>query len=103
MGHGGLFRQECVGAKFLAAATNTPVQTMKTAAVGGPYGMALLASYAADRCTGETLENFLQNRVFHDAVVHTTQPVSEDVVAFSAYLCRFKEGLAVEKAAAVLK
>jgi len=41
--------------------------------------------------------------VFCDAVVHTTQPVAEDVAAFGAYLRRFKEGLAVEKAAAVLK
>ncbi len=103
MGHGGLFRQEGVGTKFLAAATNTPVQTMETAAVGGPYGMALLASYSADRSTGETLEDFLQNRVFRDAQVHTTQPKAEDVAAFSAYLSRFKAGLAVEKAAAVLK
>ena len=76
---------------------------MKTAAVGGPYGMALLASYAADRCAGETLEDFLQNRVFRDVVVHTTQPAAEDVAAFSAYLRRFKAGLVVEKAAAVLK
>ncbi|MPM48545.1 hypothetical protein SDC9_95270 [bioreactor metagenome] len=65
--------------------------------------MALLASYSADRSTGETLEDFLQNRVFRDAQVHTTQPKAEDVAAFSAYLSRFKAGLAVEKAAAVLK
>lgn len=103
MGHGGLFRQEDVGAKFLAAATNAPVQTMKTAAVGGPYGMALLASYAARRPAGETLEDFLQKRVFCGAEVHTTQPAAEDVAAFSAYLRRFKAGLAVEKAATVLK
>ncbi|BAK98389.1 putative L-ribulokinase [Oscillibacter valericigenes Sjm18-20] len=101
-GHGGLFRQAGVGAKLLAAATNTPVQTMKTAAVGGPYGMALLASYAADRCTGERLEDYLQNRVFRDAEVHTTQPEADDVAAFNAYLRRFKACLAVEKAAAAV-
>jgi sugar (pentulose or hexulose) kinase len=101
-GHGGLFRQERVGAKLLAAAANTPVQTMKTAAVGGPYGMALLAAYAADRCAGETLEDYLQNRVFRDAEVHTTQPEADDVAAFSAYLRRFKAYLAVEKAAAAV-
>ena len=102
-GHGGLFRQADIGAKILAAATDTPVQTIKTAAVGGPYGMALLASYAAGHCKGEPLENYLQNRVFRDAEVHTTRPEADDVAAFSAYLCRFKACLAVEKAAAAVK
>lgn len=102
-GHGGLFRQADIGAKILAAATDTPVQTMKTAAVGGPYGMALLAAYAADHCTDETLEDYLQNRVFRDAEVQTTQPEADDVAAFSEYLRRFKAYLAVEKAAACLK
>lgn len=49
--HGGLFRH--AGAKFLAAAVNAPVSTMETAAVGGPYGMALLAAYAMEKAGGE--------------------------------------------------
>lgn len=99
-GHGGLFSQADIGAKLLAAAANTPVQTMKTAAVGGPYGMALLAAYAAGHHPGETLEDYLQNRVFCDTEVRTTQPEADDTSAFSEYLRRFKMGLSVEKAVA---
>lgn len=38
-GHGGLFKTEGVGQKYMAAACNAPVTVMKTAGEGGPYGM----------------------------------------------------------------
>ncbi|MGN0968245.1 MAG: xylulokinase, partial [Oscillospiraceae bacterium] len=52
-GHGGLFKTPVVGQKYLAAACNAPVACMETAGEGGPYGMALLAAYRADRAPGE--------------------------------------------------
>ncbi len=97
MGHGGLFRHPVTGAKFLASAVDAPVFTMKTAGEGGPYGMALLAAYRA--IGHESLEDFLDNRVFKDAEGERMEPVEEEVKAFKAYLDRFINGMAVEKAA----
>ena len=65
MGHGGLFKTKGVGQKLLAAAIDTPVSVMKTAGEGGPWGMALLASYMLHKAEGESLGDFLGNRVFH--------------------------------------
>ncbi len=98
-GHGGLFRHADVGAKFLAAAVNAPVSTTETASVGGPYGMALLAAYTIKKANGESLENFLSNRVYSSVRVTVTNPDSSDADGFTAYLNHYKTGLAVEKAA----
>ena len=48
-GHGGLFKTPVVGQKYMAAACNAPVTCMETAGEGGPYGMALLAAYRANK------------------------------------------------------
>ncbi len=98
-GHGGLFRHAGAGAKFLAAAVNAPVSTMETAAVGGPFGMALLAAYAAERTGGERLEEFLSNRVYAGTKISVTLPDPADVKGFRIFLDRFKAGLPAEKAA----
>ncbi len=97
MGHGGLFKTPVVGQKYLAAACNAPVTCMTTAGEGGPYGMALLAAYAANK--EGSLEEFLNKHIFADCASTTLAPVSEDVEGFKAYLTRFVAGLPVEKAA----
>lgn len=101
-GHGGLFRHAGAGAKFLAAALNTPVFTMQTAALGGPYGMALLAAYAMEKADAETLDDFLADRVFAGTKGSITQPDAVDVKGFQAFLDHYKAGLDVEKAASKL-
>lgn len=101
-GHGGLFRHAGAGAKFLAAALDTPVYTMQTAAVGGPYGMALLAAYTLEKTGSETLDDFLANRVFAGTKVSITQPDAVDVKGFQTYLDHYKAGLDVENAASKL-
>jgi sugar (pentulose or hexulose) kinase len=98
-GHGGLFRHAGVGARFLAAAVQAPVCTMKTAAVGGPYGMALLAYYAMVS-DGRTLEQFLNDNVFAKADSTLTTPDAADAAGFRAYLTRFNAALAAERSAA---
>ena len=99
-GHGGLFRHQGVGARFLAAATGFPVCTMETAAVGGPYGMALLALFCMEKSEGQSLEDFLEKQVFASAKQTITAPNSADAAGFSAYMTSFKAGLAAENAAA---
>ncbi len=97
MGHGGLFKTPVVGQKYLAAACQAPVTCMTTAGEGGPYGMALLATYCANK--EGTLESFLEKNVFADCKSATLTPDAEDVAGFQAYLTRFVNGLPAEKAA----
>ena len=98
-GHGGLFKTPVVGQKYMAAACNAPVTCMSTAGEGGPYGMALLAAYMANKAEGETLEQYLNTHVFANAESVTLAPDSADVEGFNAYLTQFKNGLAAQKAA----
>ncbi len=98
-GHGGLFKTPVVGQKFMAAACNAPVTCMATAGEGGPYGMALLASYLYRKESGESLEDYLNKHVFCDAVGTTVEPDAADVAGFNAYIESYKALLDVERKA----
>lgn len=98
-GHGGLFKTPVVGQKYLAAACNAPVTCMETAGEGGPYGMALLAAYMAEKTEQETLEDYLNVRVFANAKSTTLAPEKADVDGFNAYIARYKHLLDVERKA----
>ncbi len=95
-GHGGLFKTEGVGQGILAAAMNAPVSVMDTAGEGGPWGMALLASYMVRKDAGETLAHYLADRVFGGARGTVMQPDPEDVRGFDAYIARYKAVLGAE-------
>ena len=98
-GHGGLFKTPGVAQRYMAAACKAPVTCMETAGEGGPYGMALLASYMVCREEGESLGDYLNNKVFANAKGVTLAPDPEDVKGFEAYLQNYVSGLAAEKAA----
>ena len=98
-GHGGLFKTPVVGQSYMAAACSAPVTCMETAGEGGPYGMALLASYRLNRAGGESLEKFLSGKVFAGASGSTIQPDPACVEGFNAYIQRYKALLEVEKTA----
>lgn len=99
LGHGGLFKTKGVGQSILAAAVNTPVSVMETAGEGGPWGMALLASYMLRKTEGETLPEYLSNKVFANAVGSSMNPDPKDVKGFEIFIERYKKGIAIEKAA----
>ena len=99
MGHGGLFKTPLVGQRYMAAACNTAITCMKTAGEGGPYGMALLAAFAFNKNDGESLEEYLNNRVFKDAEGITLTPDSADLEGFNKYMDDYKKLLIVERAA----
>ncbi len=99
MGHGGLFKTKGVGQSIMAAAVNTPVTVMETAGEGGAWGIALLASYMKNREAGETLDAFLENKVFAGEEGTTLGPDPGDVAGFEQFIVRYKEGLAIEHAA----
>ncbi|MGN1004089.1 MAG: FGGY-family carbohydrate kinase, partial [Oscillospiraceae bacterium] len=98
-GHGGLFKTPVVGQKYLAAACNAPVSCMETAGEGGPYGMALLAAYRANRTQGEALEDYLNDRVFASVSGTTMEPDARDAAGFNAWLEGYKALLDVERRA----
>lgn len=97
--HGGLFKTPVVGQRYMAAACNAPVTCMQTAGEGGPYGMALLASYMMQKSYNETLEDYLNNRVFVNAISATLEPIESDVQGFNAYIEKYKQLLKVEETA----
>ena len=102
LGHGGYFKTKGTGQNLLAAALKTPVTVMETAGEGGPWGMALLAAYRAFG-QGETLEEYLNEKVFGNAAGSTVQPDAQDAEGFEAYTARFIQALPAQKAAAEMK
>ena len=98
-GHGGLFKTPVVGQKYMAAACNAPITCMETASEGGPYGMALLVAYMANKGENETLDEFLTANVFSKVSVSTADPDPVDVAGFNAYMDQYKKLLEVERAA----
>ena len=101
-GHGGFFKTPGVGQRFLSAAVNAPVSVMQTAGEGGPYGMALLAAYMLWRDEGESLPDYLDNKVYASAEVSTLMADTSDIDGFNAFLERYKAAFPLEKAAVEL-
>jgi sugar (pentulose or hexulose) kinase len=99
LGHGGFFKTPEVGQRMLSAAVNAPVSVMKTAGEGGPYGMALLAAYMLNKEEGESLPDYLDNKVFADAECSTIMANSADVEGFAKFLASYVKALPVEKTA----
>ena len=99
LGHGGFFKTPEVGQKILSAAVNAPVSVMETAGEGGPYGMALLAAFMINREEGESLPDYLDNKVFAGAECKTVMADQVDVDGFAAYLEAYKRALPLEKCA----
>lgn len=97
VGHGGIFTTPKVAQKILAAAFDTPIKVMAIAAEGGAWGMAVLADYLwhAD----QPLDEYLDSRVFSDAVSTTEEPDADDVAGFEEFFDRFRKGLPMEHAA----
>ena len=99
LGHGGLFKAPVVGQQLLADALGVPITCLSTAGEGGPWGMALLAAYRAEKADGETLEAFLARRAFASAKGSTLAPTATGKTGFDAWLARYRGLLEAEKAA----
>lgn len=99
LGHGGLFKTKGVGQKILAAAINAPVPVMETAGEGGPWGMALLASYMIHKEEKESLQDYLSGKVFAGSTGTSMDPDAKDVEGFEVFIERYKKGIAIEQSA----
>lgn len=98
-GHGGLFKTKKVGQSILAAALNTSVSVMETAGEGGAWGMALLASYMVSHDEGQSLDEFLEEKVFRGNTGEEMTPDNQDAAGFNAFMVQYRKGLAIERAA----
>lgn len=99
LGHGGLFKTKGVGQKILAGAIDAPVSVMETAGEGGAWGIALLASYMINKEENETLEDYLDAKVFAGNAGTKMDPDPADVAGFEVFTDRYKKGLPIERAA----
>lgn len=98
-GHGGIFKTPVVAQSLLAAALEAPVTVMATAGEGGAWGQAVAAAYMANHDEGESLADYLNNKVFADMEGTTIEPDAADVEGYRAFLATFKQANEAEKAA----
>ena len=98
-GHGGFFKTPEVGQIMLSAAVSAPVSVMETAGEGGPYGMALLVSYMLQKEEGESLPDFLDNKIFAYAKSSSVMASDEDIEGFEKFLAKYKAALPMERQA----
>ena len=98
-GHGGFFKTPGVGQRMLSAAVGAPVSVMETAGEGGPYGMALLCAYMLWKQEGESLADYLDNKVFAGTEASTLMAEPSDIAGFASFLARYRKALPVEKCA----
>ena len=99
-GHGGFFKTPGVGQRILSSAVKAPVTTMETAGEGGPYGMALLAAYLVWKEQDETLEDYLDKKVFAFAKSSTVMADDDDIKGFDDFLENYKKAFDLEETAA---
>ncbi len=99
LGHGGFFKTPVIGQSVLAAAMNAPVSVMETAGEGGAWGVAVLAAFASNKEDGETLPDYLDNKIFATQKMTTLDPDEAIVESFNQFMENYKKGLSVERAA----
>lgn len=97
-GHGGFFKTADVGLKVMSAAMHTPISALETAGEGGPWGMALLASYLVNG-NDKALCDFLNEKVFANSKKTSVQAEKEDMDGFNKFFNNYKKGLEIERAA----
>lgn len=98
-GHGGLFKTPKVGQTLMAGALGIPIAVMESAGEGGAWGIALLAAYMGVRRPDESLDSFLNERVFGQQNSAVAQPQKDVTDGFAVYMERYKKGLPIERAA----
>ncbi len=99
LGHGGFFKTEYVGQQIMADALKVPIAVMETASEGGPWGMAILAAYAADDKGHQTLSDYLDQEVFASQKATTLEPEKLGMKSFDYYMDRYEKMLSVERTA----
>ncbi len=95
-GHGGYFKTKEVGGVMASSALKTTITVTETAGEGGPWGMAILANFTLNG--GGSLEDYLSDVVFKNAVVEAFKATKEDEEGFTKYLASYEKILSAERA-----
>ncbi|MGI5959228.1 MAG: xylulokinase [Massiliimalia sp.] len=98
-GHGGLFKTKTASQPIMASALNVPVMVQETAGEGGPWGVAVLAMYRKNKEPNETLDAYLDNKVFKDETGSVSEPDQEINAGFNKFMERYVKCIPVEKLA----
>lgn len=61
--------------------------------------MAILAAFSQNRAEGQSLDEYLQERIFADAEGTVLSASPEEAAGFERFMERYKAGLSLEKAA----
>lgn len=98
--HGGLFKTEGVGQRYLAAAMGAPVTVMETAGEGGPWGAALLGLYMLKRQSSDiSLPDWLDAEIFAETNGSTITPTREEISGFETFMQGYRSAVAAEEEA----
>lgn len=100
--HGGLFKTPLAAQSLMAGALKIPLSVMANAGEGGPWGMALLASYTVNKNEGESLQSFLDRTAFARVERTTVEPDDKVSAGFDKFLENYIKCLPLENAAAEL-
>lgn len=98
-GHGGIFKTPKVAQSILAAAMDAPVTVLSTAGEGGAWGQAVAASYMIHRSEGQSLDEYLSDKVFVGMQGVTIDPDPADVAGYDKFIELFEQMNEVEKTA----
>ncbi len=96
LGHGGLFKIEKIAQQMMASSLNTPVEVTDTASEGGAWGMAILAEYMSNKEQNQSLEEYLNTKIFADTKSIVCFPNKEETEGFNSFLERYKKALNIE-------
>jgi len=102
LGHGGLFKIEKIAQQMLASSLNTPVEVTNSASEGGAWGIAILAEYLSHKEQNQSLEEYLNKKIFADTNSIVCYPNQEETEGFNIFLERYKKTLQVENFAVKL-
>lgn len=97
-GHGGFFKAGRAGQQMMATALNIPVSIPATAAEGGAWGMAVLAAYTIRDHPGQSLPDYLDERIA-GSIGRPVTPDPRDVQGFEEFFRRHAKGLSIEREA----
>lgn len=96
LGHGGLFKIEGIAQQMLASALDIPIEVTGTASEGGAWGMAILAEYMSHKEENQSLEQYLDAKIFVDTESIVCYPNKEETEGFNSFLESYKKALQVE-------
>ena len=100
---GGLFKTPEIAQQALADFLGMPITIMETADAGGPWGMALLAVYAAEpEDSRKPLADFLDQEVFRGVKSTTCTPTAAGREGADRFIKAYRSGLPAEIAAAAI-